>query len=104
VSPVFTLNVNGAVPPAIGVYTIFPDMNSLLSVKLTTNGNAACAVFQNLPLNKEVELLIYSKINNRFVQCKRKIVVTRGMVIPVDFTAVSDEQVKKVFLNQPAGA
>jgi len=99
VTPLYTLYIKDSVPANIGVYMIFKDINSMMQQKIFTNGKSSIAVQQQLPLNSKVEFLIYSKVNNKFVQCKELVTVTKNMTLPVVFTPVADDQVRKSFLN-----
>jgi hypothetical protein len=99
VTPLYTLYIKDSVPANVGVYMIFKDINSMIQQKIVTDGKSSIAVQQQLPLNSKVEFLIYSKVNNRFVQCKELVTVTKNMTLPVVFTPVADDQVRKSFLN-----
>jgi len=99
ITPQYTLNIQGTVPDNIGIYMIFRNINSMLLQKVNTDGKNMISLKQALPLNSKIEFLVYSKIDNQFVQCKQTVSVTKDMVIPISFTAVPDEQVKKAFLD-----
>jgi hypothetical protein len=98
VSPEFTLDIKGALPQQVGVFTIFKNMNSMLFVKGALNGKPNCRIAQNIPVGTEVDIIIYSKVNNGFVQCKKTVTMTKGMVIPVELVPVPPAELKKVFL------
>jgi hypothetical protein len=99
VAPEYTIDIKGTVPPEIGVYVICKNINGVMSNKIFTNGQSKKNILQQLPLNSEVEFLVYSKIGKQFLQSKYTARVTNGMVIPVDLKPVPDGQVKKMFLN-----
>jgi hypothetical protein len=98
-TPLFTLNIQGQVPKTVGVYIIFRNINSMLSEKAFTDSKGAVQIAENLPLNVEVEFLVYSKINDQFVESKQTVKVTANMVLPVAFKPVADSQVKQAFLG-----
>jgi len=97
ITPLYTLNIQGNVPANVGVYLIFRDMNAMLLQKACTFGKNTVAIKQALPLNSKIEFLVYSKVDNHFVECKRKLTVTKDMVLPISFAPVNDEQVKTAF-------
>jgi hypothetical protein len=99
ITPEYTIDIKGTVPSEIGVYVICKNINGVMSNKISTNGQSKKVIRQQLPLNSEVEFLVYSKINKQFLQSKYTARITNGMVIPVDLKPVPDGQVKKVFLN-----
>jgi hypothetical protein len=99
--PQYTLDIKGDVPPMVGVYMIYKNINGVMGTKAVTGGKNVITILQQLPLNAEVELLVYSKINNQFVQCKAKARVSKNMVIPVTFRPVPAGQVKKEVFGQP---
>jgi hypothetical protein len=99
VAPLYTLYIKDSIPANIGVYMIFRDINSMLQQKINTGGKNMITINQPLPLNSTVEFLIYSKRNNKFIQYKETATITKNMVLPVAFTPVPDEQVRKYFLN-----
>jgi hypothetical protein len=95
----YTLNIKDSIPANIGVYMIFRDINSMLQQEISTDGKNSIVINQQLPLNSKIEFLIYSKMNNKFVQCKETVTVSKNMILPVAFTPVPDNQVKRFFLN-----
>jgi hypothetical protein len=99
VVPEYTIDIKGTVPSEIGVYVICKNINGFMSNKISTNGQSKKTISQQLPLNSEVEFLVYSKIDKQFLQSKYTAWITKGMIIPVDLKPVPDGQVKKVFLN-----
>lgn len=99
ITPLYTLNIQGTVPDNVGVYLIFKDMNSMLLQKACTFGKNTVAIKQALPLNSTIEFLVYSKIDNHFVECKRTLTVTKDMVLPITFSPVADEQVRSSFTD-----
>jgi hypothetical protein len=99
VVPEYTIDINGTVPSEIGVYIICKNINGVMSNKILTDGQSKNIIRQQLPLNTEVEFLVYSKIDKQFLQSKFIARITKDMIIPVDLKPVPDGQVKKVFLN-----
>jgi hypothetical protein len=97
--PEYTLDIKGKVPPAIGVYVIYKNINGVMSNKISTNGQVKNTIRQQLPVNAEVEFLVYSKMGNQFLQSKHTARITKGMVVPVNLQPVPDEQVKKMLMN-----
>lgn len=99
VVPQYTLDIKGKIPSEVGVYVIYKTINGVMSNKIATNGQVKNTVRQQLPLDAEVDFLVYSKVDKQFLQSKYTARITKDMVIPVEFKPVPDEQVKKVFLN-----
>jgi hypothetical protein len=99
ITPEYTIDIKGTVPPEIGVYVICKNINGVMSNKISTDGQRKKTIRQQLPLNSEVEFLVYSKIGKQFLQSKFTARITKDMIIPVDLKPVPDGQVKKAFLN-----
>jgi hypothetical protein len=99
--PEYTLDIKGDVPPMVGVYMIYKNINGVMGTKALTGGKNTITILQQLPLNAPVEFLVYSKVKNQFVQCKITATVSKNMVIPVTFKPVPPGQVKKELFSQP---
>ena len=92
----FTLNIKrDSIPANVAVYIIFKNMRSMLASSGATGGKSACRVIQQLPLNAKVDLIIYSKIANQFIECKRTVTITKDLSVPVEFSTVPDGDIKK---------
>jgi hypothetical protein len=99
ITPEYTIDIKGKVPATLGVYIIYKNINSVTSDKINTNGKSSNTIKAQLPLQAKVDFLVYTKIDNKFYQCKQTATVTKNMVISVELKPVPPGQVREFFLN-----
>jgi len=71
----------------------------MIAKKIHTGGENKIVINERIPLNADVEFLLFSKAGNQFVESRQKVIISKNMELPVTFTAVSEKDIKEMALN-----